>query len=159
MAELIHHRARVDTRVTRIEANVCRSLWGESRSGRGTSPAAQGIGGVNYKGEAATTPGGTLQRADRFELGVDAIVSTLLPGYRQAQQIAEGGATPYDASNLFNVETKPGQPHSTQNAVSDLFKPVRLYGNRRLKKSPGGLTVPGLTAPGLTAPSLKPPKL
>jgi hypothetical protein len=124
-------------------------------------PTAQALGGANYKFAAATSPTGMPEWQARAALVFNSIADTIIPGYQQALTVAEGGATPYDTSTLFNVQTKPGQTRSTGTAVQNLFKPVRLYPNRRIQSTssklalPGagsGLALPGAPGSGLSLP-------
>jgi hypothetical protein len=114
-------------------------------------PIAQALGGANYKFAAATAPPGLPQWEARAALVFNSIADTILPGYQQALNVAEGGATPYDTSTLFNVQTKPGQTRSTGSAVQNLFKPVRLYPNRRIQKTSSS-SLPGASLPGGSLP-------
>jgi len=65
--------------------------------------------------------------------------------------VADGGATPYDTGTLFSVQAKRGQPRSTGSAVQNLFKPVRLYPNRRIQTTSGS-SLPGASLPGGSLP-------
>jgi hypothetical protein len=106
-------------------------------------PVAQALGGSNYKFAAATAPPGLPQWEARAALVFNSIADTIIPGYQQALNVAEGGATPYDTSTLFSVQTKPGQSRSTGAAIEGLFKPVRLYPNRRIQRSSSS-SLPGV---------------
>jgi hypothetical protein len=106
-------------------------------------PIAQALGGANYKFAAATSPTGMPEWQARAALVFNSIADTIIPSYQQALSVAEGGATPYDTSTLFSALTKPGQSRSTGDAIQGLFKPVRLYPNRRIQTSSSS-SLPGV---------------
>jgi hypothetical protein len=118
------------------------------------APVVEALGGANYKLTQATKPPGMAEWQARADLVINAILTTVGRGYQQASRVAEGGATPYDTSTLFNVQTKPGQPRSVNAGIQDLFKPVRLYPNRRIQKTSTSLTGGSLTGGSLTGGSL-----
>ena len=105
--------------------------------------------GVSYKGQAATTPCGTLNWADHIELGLNAIAQMIVPLYQQTQTVETGGAKVYQTCNPFNIRTYPGTRREPASALQDLFKPVRIYNRTTAARPTSGGGLGGSGAGGL----------
>jgi hypothetical protein len=130
------------------------SLWQPA-----VSPIVLGSLGLNYLGKPLNSPtnphGDKPTNAGQKAAYIgNSLLGLFVPLYSKAETIAEGGASAYDSSTLFNPQTKtPGAGASA--GAQKAFKPFRMYTNNPPSSGssakpviPGHGSVSGAVIPG-----------
>lgn len=93
-----------------------------------------GAFGDNYLGKSLNSPGNPkgFRHSNAGAKGIyilNSLLASFVPLYTKAQTIAQGGASAYDSSTLFDTQTKtPGKGFAA--GVGKALTPYRLYGNK-----------------------------
>jgi hypothetical protein len=92
---------------------------------------AAGSGVSLFTGDALTAkgPGGQTVKptqAQRGEIGLNDVLTGLIPGLRQIQQLRQQGGKTFSTGNALNPEVKPGTQRSLEQTLFKILSPERF---------------------------------